>query len=371
MIVSDSINKTGTIRARFLRHFTAGGKNVFTLNVDLELPGQGVSAIFGPSGSGKTTFLRCIAGLEKPEQGYLNVNGQCWQDEKKFLATHRRPLGYVFQEASLFPHLSAAGNLAYAVKRSSVQPDIKFYDRVVATLGIENILQRYPAQLSGGERQRVAIARSLLVQPRILLMDEPLASLDNARKREILPYLDSLHANFDIPIVYVSHSVNEVARLADTITVLDEGAVVSRGKFNEVFSRIDSSLDFEEEAGAVIQAQVAEKSERWHLTRAVFDGGELWLRDSGEAVGQTLRIRILAKDVSLALVAHDDTSILNRLQAEITEISADRDEAMILVRLKTGAEYLLARVTRRSQEYLQLKQGKKLWAQIKSVAIVS
>lgn len=358
------------MHARFLQRYAGSDEEAFTLDVDLNIAGQGVTAIFGTSGSGKTTFLRCVAGLLKANEGRLQVNGEIWQDEKVFLPTHRRPLAYVFQEASLFPHLSAAGNLAYAIKRSPAVPDAELYERVLATMGIEAILQRYPAQLSGGERQRVAIARALLVQPRLLLMDEPLASLDNARKREILPYLERMHAAFDLPILYVSHAVNEVARLADTMVVLEGGKVIAQGKLNEVLSRIDSSVDFEEETGVVLQAQVVERDPRWHLARAVFDGGELWVRDSGHAVGQTLRIRVLAKDVSLALAPHEDSSILNRVAVEVNEISLDQDEAMALLRLQAGAEYLLARLTRRSVEHLQLVPGKKVWAQVKSVAIV-
>lgn len=371
MSVTSSPDKSVFMRARFLQRYAGAAEETFTLDVDLNIPGQGITAIFGASGSGKTTFLRCVAGLLKANEGYLEVNGEIWQDGKLFLPTHRRPLGYVFQEASLFPHLTAAGNLAYAIKRSLATPDAGLYERVLATMGIEAILQRYPAQLSGGERQRVAIARALLVQPRLLLMDEPLASLDNSRKREILPYLERMHAAFDLPILYVSHAVDEVARLADNMIVLDEGRVVAQGKLNDVFSRTDSSLDFEEETGVVLQAQVVERDQRWHLARAVFDGGELWVRDSGNAVGQALRIRVLAKDVSLALAPHEDTSILNRVAVEVNEISFDQDEAMALLRLQAGEEYLLARVTRRSVGHLQLVPGKKLWAQIKSVAIVN
>lgn len=371
MSVTGSPDKITFMHARFLQRYAGSDEETFTLNVDVNIPGQGITAIFGASGSGKTTFLRCVAGLLKANEGHLEVNGKVWQDEKLFLPVHRRPLGYVFQEASLFPHLTAAGNLAYAIKRSPAAPDADLYERVLATMGIAAILQRYPTQLSGGERQRVAIARALLVQPRLLLMDEPLASLDSARKREILPYIERMHAAFNLPILYVSHSVDEVARLADTVLVLDEGKVVAQGKLNDVFSRIDPSLDLEEETGVVLQAQVLERDQRWHLARAVFDGGELWVRDGGNAVGQPLRIRVLAKDVSLALAPHEDSSILNRVAVEVNEISVDRDEAMALLRLQAGAEYLLARVTRRSVEHLQLVPGKKLWAQIKSVAIVN
>lgn len=365
------IDSANTISAQFFQRFmNSAGAPDFTLDVNVVLPGQGVTAIFGPSGSGKTSLLRCVAGLLKAERGSLRVQGETWQDEKKFLPTHKRPLGYVFQEASLFPHLSAAGNLAYAMKRASHPVDKDLYERVLAVMSIEHILQRAPAELSGGERQRVAIARALLIQPRLLLMDEPLASLDTARKREILPWLERMHASFDVPVLYVSHAVEEVARLADNMLVLEAGSVVTQGKVSEVLSRIDPSFDLEEETGVLLQARVIERDERWHLARVEFEGGELWVRDGGEEPGQNLRIRILAKDVSLALAPHDDSSILNRLAVEIIEISQDKDEAMALLRLRVGKEYLLARVTRRSVEHLKLASGKKLWAQVKSVAIV-
>lgn len=366
--MSDSTN---TISVQFFQRFmNASDAPNFTLDVDVVLPGQGVTAVFGPSGSGKTSLLRCIAGLLKAERGRLRVKGETWQDEKSFLPTHKRPLGYVFQEASLFPHLSAEGNLAYAMKRASRSVEKDLYERVLAVMGIERLLQRAPAQLSGGERQRVAIARALLVQPRLLLMDEPLASLDSARKREILPWLERMHASFDLPVLYVSHAVEEVARLADHMVVLEAGKIIAQGNVSEVLSRIDSSLDLEDQTGVLLQAKVKERDERWHLARVEFEGGELWVRDGGEEPGQYLRIRILARDISLALAPHDDSSILNRLSVEIVEISEDKDEAMALLRLRAGKEYLLARVTRRSVEHLQLAPGKHLWAQVKSVAIV-
>ena len=358
------------IEARFrLTHAARGGRTT-ALDIDTDFAGRGVTAIFGPSGSGKTSLLRCVAGLERADPGRLSVKGQIWQDERTFVPTHQRPLGYVFQEASLFPHLTAAGNLAYARKRSGRADDDDLYERVLSIMGIEGILRRYPAQLSGGERQRVAIARALLIRPRLLLMDEPLASLDAARKQEILPYLERLHAGFDLPILYVSHSVDEVARLADRVLVLDHGRLIDRGTVSEVFSHLDRSLRLGEEAGVVLQGRVMERDGSWHLARVAFDGGELWIGDGGEAVGQSIRVRILARDISLAHRSHPDTSVLNRLRVEVVDITEDHNPAMALVRLKAGGEFLIARVTRRSVAHLALAAGQSVWAYIKSVAIV-
>lgn len=358
------------ISARFKLSFPTSVKSSFILDVDLHLPGRGITAIFGYSGSGKTTLLRCVAGLQRADSGKLTVNDDVWQDENSFLPTHKRPLGYVFQEASLFPHLSAQGNLVYAMKRSGSERSLDHYQRVVELMGIEPFLHQFPNELSGGERQRVAIARALLVNPRLLLMDEPLAALDNARKEEILPYLERLHEQFDIPVLYVSHSVDEVARLADHLVILDAGKVAAQGSLIEVLSRIDLPVRLGEETGVVVEATVLERDSRWHLIRVGFAGGDLWVRDSGEAINQPLRIRVLAKDVSLALASHSDTSILNRLAAIVTEISSDTDDAMSLIRLKTGSITVIARVTRRSVDHLHLTVGCSVWAQIKSVAIV-
>lgn len=358
------------IQARFRLRFPSTGDKGFALDVDTDFPGRGVTAIFGPSGSGKTSLLRCVAGLERAREGRLVVKGETWQDGRTFLPTHKRPLGYVFQESSLFPHLTAQGNLNYAIKRSGQPRDDDLYRRVVSIMGIEPILRRYPARLSGGERQRVAIARALLIRPRLLLMDEPLASLDAARKQDILPYLEKLHATFDLPILYVSHSVDEVARLADQVRVLDRGRLIDQGSVSEVFSHTDRSRGLGEDAGVVLQGCVVEHDDRWHLARVAFDGGELWIGEGGDAIGQSIRVRILARDISLAHSRHADTSVLNQLPVEVMDITDDRNPAMALVRLKAGAEFLIARVTRRSVSHLALTPGQSIWAYIKSVAIV-
>lgn len=346
----------------------------FTLDVDLDLPGRGVTALFGPSGSGKTTLLRLIAGLAQAPHGYLVMKGQVWQDGARFLPTHKRPLGYVFQEASLFPHLSARGNLEYGMKRAEVCLERAALDHVIDLLGIGALLERRPDQLSGGERQRVAIARALAVKPRLLLMDEPLAALDLKRKQEILPYLDRLHDALDIPVLYVSHAPDEVARLADHIVALDAGRVVAQGPLLETLARVDLPIRLGEDTGVVLQGRVAEHDAQWHLARVEFPGGSVWLRDGGHALGERVRVRILARDVSLALAHQDGVSILNLLPGVVEEIGQDGHPGLALARIRVGdgaaASRLIARITHRSAAALRLAPGKPIWAQVKSVALV-
>ena len=340
----------------------------FTLQVDLSLPSRGVTALFGPSGSGKTTLLRCMAGLEHAPDGYLSVAGEIWQDGDHFLPTHKRPLGYVFQEASLFPHLDIQRNLEYGMRRTGIRR-IEL-DGAIELLGIAHLLKRRPENLSGGERQRVAIARALLVNPGILLMDEPLAALDLARKQEILPYLEKLHEELEIPILYVSHSPDEVARLADHIVVLDKGRAVAQGPLSETMARLDLPIRLGEDAGVVIEAVIGARDEAWHLIRADFSGGELWVRDNGMPVGRSVRVRILARDVSLALTHQEHTSILNLLQGKVMEIADDAHPAQSLVRVDVGGTPIVSRLTKRSAASLGLAPGQPVRVQIKTVALI-
>ncbi|MHB1299953.1 MAG: molybdenum ABC transporter ATP-binding protein [Burkholderiales bacterium] len=340
----------------------------FTLQVDLSLPSRGVTALFGPSGSGKTTLLRCMAGLEHAPDGYLSVAGEIWQDGGYFLPTHKRPLGYVFQEASLFPHLDIQRNLEYGMRRTGIRR-IEL-DGAIELLGIAHLLKRRPENLSGGERQRVAIARALLVNPGILLMDEPLAALDLARKQEILPYLEKLHEELEIPILYVSHSPDEVARLADHIVVLDKGRAVAQGPLSETLARLDLPIRLGEDAGVVIEAVIGARDEAWHLIRADFSGGELWVRDNGMPVGRSVRVRILARDVSLALTHQEHTSILNLLQGKVMEIADDAHPAQSLVRVEVGGTPIVSRLTKRSAASLGLAPGQPVRVQIKTVALI-
>lgn len=348
------------------------GYSGFSLDVDLDVPGRGVTALFGHSGSGKTTLLRCIAGLERVPDGFLQVNGAIWQDDAKriYLPTHRRPLGYVFQEASLFPHLNVRRNLEYGMRRVPESERRVSLDRAIELLGIGALLAQKPDTLSGGERQRVGIARALAVSPKILLMDEPLAALDLARRQEILPYLEHLHDELEIPILYVSHAPDEVARLADHIVVMDGGRALANGPLSETLARLDLPIRLGEDAGVVIDAMVGTRDQQWHLLRADFSGGSLWVRDMGAAPGTPVRVRILARDVSLALARPDNTSILNQLQGRVVALANDTHPGLALVRVQVGNVPMLARVTRLSADTLDLVPGKPVWVQVKSVALM-
>ena len=342
----------------------------FMLNLDITIPNKGIIGILGHSGSGKTTLLRCIAGLENITDGEICVMGESWFNENTSKPVHLRSLGYVFQEASLFPHLNGFQNLMYAANRSATKNDKPFFDKVIDVLGIKEVISHMPAQMSGGQRQRVAIARALLTKPKILLMDEPLASLDNARKNEVMTYLETVRRDFDIPIVYVSHSLNEISRLADYLLILEKGQLVAAGDLLEVFSRLELPIQFEEDCGVVLSGQVMEIDQKFHLANIKLDACTLWTKDNGEPVGQSVRIRILAKDVSITLDEHKDTSILNRIAAVIEEISDDKDPSMCLIKLSVGKAAIIARITRKSCSQLALVVGMRVCAQVKSVAVV-
>ncbi len=341
----------------------------FALDVDLDLPGRGVTAIFGASGSGKTTLLRCVAGLERAAGGRLVVGGDAWQAERKWVPTHRRPFGFVFQEPSLFPHLSVAGNLRYGLSRNRAAPSVDLAG-VVELLGLAPLLGRAPEELSGGERQRVAIARALATAPRLLLMDEPLASLDLPRKREILPYLERLHDELEIPILYVSHSPDEVARLADHLVVLADGQAIASGPIAEALARIDLPIRLGEDAGALVEGTIAEVDHRWRLARVALDGTSLWTADHGLPLGKMVRLRVLARDISLAREAPGRTSIQNVLEGLVDAVAGDDHPSSALVRVRVGGSVLVARVTRRAVDELGLEPGLPVWLQVKSVAVI-
>jgi len=353
------------IQARFRLDYSG-----FSLDVDLDLPGRGVTALFGHSGSGKTTLLRAIAGLERGAQGRLSINGETWQNDAEFRPTHQRSLGYVFQEASLFPHLSVQANLQYGQKRVPASERRVSLEQAVDMLNIGHLLGRKPARLSGGERQRVGIARALATSPRLLLMDEPLAALDHDLKQEILPYLERLHDELDIPVLYVSHAPDEVARLADHIVVMEAGRAVATGPLTDTLARLDLPIRLGEDAGVVLDAVVAARDEEWHLAHMEFAGGRLWVRDHGLPLGHAARVRILARDVSLARAPMTGTSILNTLPAVVVDSVDDAHPALTLVKLRVGESPLLARLTRRSAHALELAPGQLLYVQIKAVALI-
>ena len=345
----------------------------FTLDVDLRLPGRGVTALFGPSGCGKTTCLRAIAGLTRAQPGRVEVHGEVWQDDALGLwrATHERALGYVFQEASLFDHLTVRGNIAYGQKRTPPARRQVALEQAVDLLGIGTLMDRRPEGLSGGERQRVAIARALATSPRLLLMDEPLAALDAPRKAEVLPYLEALHRALDIPVLYVSHAIDEVARLAAHLVLLDGGRVRAQGPTPELIVRLDLPLAHGDAAATVIEGRVAHHDAADHVTTVAFAGGQLLLVSPGaHAAGAPIRLRIQARDVSLALAPPAQSSILNVLPATVAELAPD-SPGQLMVALDAGPTRLLARVTQRSATALGLARGMAVYAQVKGVAIVN
>jgi molybdate transport system ATP-binding protein len=343
----------------------------FSLDVDLLLPGRGVSAIFGPSGSGKTTLLRCMAGLERAPGGYLSVNGDVWQDDAKriFKPVHKRSLGYVSQAANLFAHLSVQGNLDYGLNRIPLAERKVSLGQVVDLLGIAKLLKRQPATLSGGEAQRVAIARALATSPQLLLMDEPLAALDVQRKAEVLPYLEKMHTELDIPVIYISHAPDEVARLADHLVLLDSGKVTASGATRELMTRLDLPLAHGDAAAAIIDAVVTRLEPEYHLSHAEFAGGQVSVLNPNLKIGQRLRLRVQARDVSLTLARQQGTSVLNIFAATVTAISND-SPGQVMVALDAGGATLLARITQKSLEALQLKAGSPVFAQVKGVAVL-
>ncbi|AYF48973.1 molybdenum ABC transporter ATP-binding protein [Pseudomonas fluorescens] len=347
----------------------------FALDVDLHLPGRGVTALYGHSGSGKTTCLRCIAGLERAEEGFVQINDEVWQDSRTglFVPPHKRALGYVFQEASLFAHLSVRANLEFGLKRIPRAQRRVDMAQASELLGISHLLDRHPQHLSGGERQRIGIARALLTSPSLLLMDEPLAALDSKRKGEILPYLERLHDELDIPVLYVSHAQDEVARLADHIVLLSDGKALASGPIGETLARLDLPMALGDDAGVVINGSVSAYDDHYQLLTLQLPDSAQHLRVAHAplALGKALRVKVQARDVSLSLQAEEASSILNRLPVTVTqEIPAD-NSAHVLVRLEADGTPLLARITRFSRDQLQLHPGQRLWAQIKAVAVLA
>lgn len=347
-------------------------RGVFSLDADLDLPDHGVSALFGHSGSGKTTLLRILAGLERVAGAHIAMGDETWQDDARgvFVPTHRRGIGYVFQEASLFEHLDVRANLEFGLKR--LPPGARRFGigPVTELLGIGHLLAQRPATLSGGERQRAAIARTLLASPRLLLMDEPLAALDLKRKQEILPYLERLHDELALPVVYVSHSADEVARLADYLVVLEQGRVMASGALSATLARLDLAAHFEDDAGVMIETVMREQDADG-LSHLAFAGGVLLVGRRDTAIGSRVRCRIHARDVSLALERPRGSSITNILPAVVDAVGPAAAAGQVLVRLKVGQTLLLARITERSRRELAVEPGGALWAQVKAVALLA
>lgn len=325
----------------------------FELNVDVQIPAKGITGLFGESGSGKTTLLRCIAGLEPGLSGDARP-------------VHKRNIGYVFQEPRLFPHLTVRRNIEFGARRASSQ---KVDQRqAIDMLGLGDLLDRKPRGLSVGEAQRVAIAAVLLRSPELILMDEPLAALDQRRKEELLPYLDRLHGALSVPIIYVSHSIDEVSRLCDHLLLIDDGRIVGSGELHNMLARLDLPMLSGRNAGSVIDATPERYDSDFDLTQFRFSGGELHVPGHFDPDATDLRLRIAASDVSICLNRPQKTTILNILVATVDEIHRT-DDSSSLVRLALGRDFLVAQVTRRSVISLDLKKGDQVFAQVKSVTV--
>ena len=341
----------------------------FTLDANFSIPDRGITVVFGPSGSGKTTLLRAIAGLEKSDDGFLKIGDSVWQKGEDFLATHKRQIGYVFQDAALFDHLDVKGNLNFVIKRAiGLKED--FIESIHNLLEIKTLLNRKTTQLSGGEKQRVAIARALLTNPKILLLDEPLSALDLKRKNEILPYLDSIHNDLEIPILYVTHSQDEMSRLADHLLLIEDGNIVGSGPVNDMLTRFDMPLSHGGDAVSIIEAEVLKRDSEFNLMHLDFLGGQFIVPDNSFPVQTKVRIRVVARDVSLTKSKQVDTSILNIFPAMVQEI-VNEGEAQVMVRLQIKETILLACITRKSSYKLRLEKGSEVFVQVKSVAILS
>ena len=343
----------------------------FIFKVDLEIPVHGFTVLFGPSGSGKTSFLRCISGLERSPEGFLRIGDETWQDEKRgiFVPTSERQIGYVFQETRLFPHLNVEGNLRYGLKRCTPQNGDALFSQVVEIMGLGPLLSRHSGNLSGGEKQRVALARALLTRPRLLLMDEPLAALDTKRKQEILPYFQRMQSELSIPVFYVSHSLNEVLQLVDTLLLMDQGKIVAAGPVEDVFSHPNLGRHLGHSlVGTVLGTTVVRQDEEFQLTVLKFNDHILYVPRRDVYPGNRLRVHIRAEDVTLAVAPIEyQTSVLNVLPAQIVEVRSNaEDGCKVDVTLDIGCP-LLASITRKSLAHLNLQSGQNIYAHIKAI----
>lgn len=327
-------------------------KGCFKLDVDTRIPATGITGVFGESGCGKTTLLRCIAGLESSSS-----------DDQR--PAHERGIGMVFQEPSLFAHLNVLQNIEYGWRRNKgAQADLQ---HIIGLLELEELLDRATTSLSGGEAQRVAIARALCRSPQLILMDEPLSSLDQRRRNEILPYFDRLHEEVSLPVIYVSHDIEEISRICDHLLIMDDGHIVAAGALQDVLARIDLPQLSGRNAGVAIAAKPIRYDENFDLTTFEFSGGELCAPGRVDR-GVGTRLRVNASDISLCRDLPKSTTILNILAAQIDAIESETD-ATVLVRLKIAEDFLIARITKRSLNELGLRVGELIFAQIKSVTV--
>lgn len=344
----------------------------FRLRVNHRIRLDGITALFGHSGCGKSTLLRIISGLDRGAVGRVAFGGEAWQDSSReqFVAAEKRGVGYVFQDARLFPHLDVRGNLCFAERRSRRFARTPTFDDVVSALGVAPLLTQSVGSLSGGEAQRVAIARTLLTRPRLLLLDEPLSALDGKRKSEILPYIAALPKHFGIPVIHVTHSVDEVAQLAERIVVLSKGEVAAVGQVPEVFARLDlGPVTGRFEAGVTLDVLIVGQDETFRMTKLDFRGQPILIPRIEGTVGSTVRLRLRARDVSLATELHPGISIRNQLRGSIREISNEPDTAFAEVLVDIAGSPVRARVTRHAVHELDLAPGTAVVALIKSVAL--
>jgi molybdate transport system ATP-binding protein len=341
----------------------------FDINIDLNTQASDFTAIFGTSGSGKTSLMRAIAGLEKAATGHVQVGDEIWQDETYFKPPHERNLGFVFQDARLFPHLNVKENLLFGRKRQSRSNLRVSLETAIDLLGLSHLLHRPVDELSGGEKQRVAIARAVATSPNVLLFDEPLAAVDWIHKQEILRYIQSLHRELNIPILYVSHAIDEVARLSDNLILLSQGQQLASGRTADLMADFAQPFAHYEGAASLIDAHVFDYDPQYDLTEIGFLGGKLAVHCRDVAVGDPIRVRLMAKDVSLSTVPPATSSILNTLSAHIDDMTVHGD-ANVLIRLRVGPHIILSRITRKSADILKLAIGQRVYAQVKAVSLL-
>ncbi len=346
--------------------------STFALDINEALELNGITALFGPSGSGKSTLLRVISGLEIPENGHVSFGGEDWLDtyRKVALPAHQRPVGMVFQDARLFTHLSVAGNLQFAAKRAPSGQSKITLDEVVSALGLEPLLARKPTTLSGGEKQRVAIGRTLLTQPELMLLDEPLSALDVRRKGELLAFIEKVLRQFEVPALYVSHAIDEVAQIADNAIIMADGKILGQGAVPAIFQeRAMHGFTGNFEAGAIIEAQVKHHDSEFRLTCLDFEGEEIFMpMISALSAGSHIRLRVRSRDVTIAREKPKGLSTRNCVAATVSDVFLEEETAFAEVDLKVGGQLVRARITRQAVTDLQLSSGARVYALIKGIS---
>ncbi len=345
----------------------------FDIDVEFDIKSNGVTAITGASGSGKTTILRCIAGLEKNAKGVVNFNGKSWLDtaNNMFIQANKRSVGYIFQEAALFPNMNVMQNLKYALKRKGDGENIFTFEDIVEKTGLTKLKERNIKNLSGGEKQRVAIARALISNPEILLMDEPVSALDKQSRYQILEVIETIKNLHNIPIIYVSHAIEEISRLADRVVCIDNGKVKNIGNTDEILTAFDSEFSHEDNAHSVIKGKVVDYDLDYELARVEFSGGTIFLPTKNTETNKNISLQVYASNVSISLKKPSNTSILNVVKSTIIDIcEKQRDKGQYIIKLDAEGTILLSHITKKSLDTLKLKKNIDIYAQIKSVSII-